>query len=520
MTEFNTPPKLPNNPGAAGLSIRMQQLFSGSALVFFGLLLRTGLLLLFELLAARHLGPARYGLFSLAFTVIVIISSLPVLGLQNSLRRFIAFNLETRNSDHVNGLVTFGLIWPLVWGVLFASLLLFFAVPLSNSLFGKPELAPLLKALAFIIPLWSIRRLATVIFSGYKKPHFKVLLEDLLEPLLRVIAALLIVVVGWGAIGLSYSTFVAYLLVGLAAYSLTLKGKREALGQSSGFRLPWRELLVFSAPLIISEFAELILAWLSLLLLGVLSVDYQVGLFRAASQPPMLSSAILTSFAFIYLPTATELFARDDHVGWKRANNAVARWTLSLAFPIGAVCLIFPEQIITIVFGQAYAGGASAMQFLAAAYLIHAACGFTGLNLIVSGHTKLQMIGALLGLALNVCLSLLWIPEHGAAGAAAAILLTVIIRNCYNLLLMKYLLDIVPFDLKYLGVLCIHFVSTAALMLLVVLIDLPDLLGILFLGILELPLAIFIGFRIGVFKFADVDWIMRIRNRTKESLAD
>ena len=53
---------------------QMDKLFSGSILVFCGLLLRTGLLLIFEVIAARHLGPASYGLFSLAFTVIVFTS--------------------------------------------------------------------------------------------------------------------------------------------------------------------------------------------------------------------------------------------------------------------------------------------------------------------------------------------------------------------------------------------------------------------------------------------------------------
>ena len=74
MSRYSAEPVSHDSLEAAGLHVRMQQLFSGSALVFFGLLLRTGLLLVFELLIARHLGPASYGLFSLAFTVVVIMS--------------------------------------------------------------------------------------------------------------------------------------------------------------------------------------------------------------------------------------------------------------------------------------------------------------------------------------------------------------------------------------------------------------------------------------------------------------
>lgn len=508
-------PPPPSDPDS-GLTARMQTLFSGSIVVFFGLLLRTGLLLLFELIAARHLGPAGYGLFSLAFTVVVVTASLPVLGLQNSLRRFISLKLETRETELAHGLVLFGLIWPAALGSVLGAALFLAARPLGSALFGKPELAPLLQALALVVPLWSTRRLATVIFSGYKKPLFKVVLEDLLEPGLRVVAAVLVAAAGWGALRLGYGTLVAYVVVGAVAWGLVLKGKREVVGPQRGMRVPWRELLLFSSPLVVSELADLILAWANLLLIGVLNVELEVGLFRAASQPPMLASAILTSFAFIYLPTATELFVRGDRSGWKRANNAVARWTLSLAFPVGVVCLIFPQAVITIVFGEEYRAGALAMQLLGGTYLIHAACGFTGLNLVVAGHTKLQMIGTLLGLGANVGASLLWIPRYGAAGAAAAILVSVVFRNTYNLVWMRVLLGLCPFNARYFRILAAHLAATAVLAGGVFLLELPALAGLIVLGLLELPLAVLLGFRFGVFRSSDLEWIARFRSQGRD----
>lgn len=507
----NRPDPVANSDSVTELGVTLRRLLSGSIFVFFGLLLRTALLLLFELLAARHLGPASYGLFSLAFTIVVLASSIPVLGLQNSLRRFISFNLETRKLDEANGLALFGLVWPTISGVALAIVLFLSAETVSVGLFGKPDLAPLIKAMAFIVPLWSTRRLATIVFSGLKTTLFKVILEDLTEPGLRVLVAAIALFSAWSAAELAHGTLVAYLLVGGMAWILVLRAKRKAVGSTAGVRLPWGELLVFSGPLVISELAELILSWINLLLIGALSVDYEVGLFRAASQPPMLASAILTSFAFIYLPTATELFARNDFWAWRRANNAVAIWTLTFAFPIGAVCLVFPDTLITIIFGEAYRDSVLPMQLLSAAYLFHAGCGFTGMNLVVAGYTRVQMVGALLGLASNIAISIALIPSYGATGAAAAILLSTVFRNCYNLFWMWRLLKILPFTAKYLGVLGVHLSSTVLLAIAAHTLNVHPVISLLAMGILEIPLAIGMGWLIGVIDLNDLTRFIRIR---------
>ena len=474
---------------------------------------RIGLLLLFELIAARYLGSSQYGQFTLGFTVIVVLSSLPVLGLQNSIRRFISFHLEREERDCVNALTLFGMAWPLVSGFLLGGLLFVFARPLGKAVSGNAELSVLLIALALVVPVMSVRRMATVIYSGYRKTMSKVLVEDFTEPLLRVGAVILIAVLGLGVLELAYATVAAYVLTGALAVLLVERCRRDILGAARGFELPLRELLVFSGPLVVSEFAEIILAWVNILMLGFLSVDREVGLFRAVSQPPMLASAILTSFAFIYLPIATELFAKGDYRGWQRTNNAIVRWTVSLAFPVGVVCMAVPAEVIRVLFGEAYAGGEPAMRLLGVAYLFHAACGFTGLNLIVAGRTRLQMIGALAGLGTNVLFSYLWIPEFGATGAAAAMLVSIVVRNVYNLVLMRMLLGIVPFDGKYWRVMASQAASAFVLLGVVALGGLNGFVAVVLVAGLQLPLSVAIGLRTGVFGRADLEWLMSLVRR-------
>ena len=151
------------------------------------------------------------------------------------------------------------------------------------------------------------------------------------------------------------------------------------------------------------------------------------------------------------------------------------------------------------------------MQLLGASALLHAGCGFTGLNLMVAGYTKLQMVGALMSLAANVGASLIWIPSHGATGAAAAILVAVALRNLYNLILMGILLRLCPFTWKYFAILGIHLASVGLLAGGAHVIELRGVAAMLSVGLLELPLAVSLGLAVGVFRKTDIASIARLR---------
>ena len=133
--------------------------------------------------------------------------------------------------------------------------------------------------------------------------------------------------------------------------------------------------------------------------------------------------------------------------------------------------------------------------------------------MMVAGYTKLQMVGALLSLAANIAASLIWIPSHGAAGAAAAVLVAVAVRNLYNLVLMGVLLRICPFTWKYFAILGIHLASVSLLAGGANAIRLPGLPAMLAVGLLELPLAAALGVVVGVFRKADIESIARFRDR-------
>ena len=422
------------------------KLFSSSVLIFIGLLFRIVIIMLFELISARYFGPDLYGAYSFAFTIILIASTIPTLGLQNALRRFIALYKEKGEKLKVKGLVYLGLLWPLFFGTFVAVAVYYSSEYVVISLLKKPEVEPLVKIMALIIPIFAMRKLAVSIFSGYKKAKYKVAVDDFLEPLSRLGAVLIISILGLNIIQYGYATLFAYLLIGAIVWVLVNQVTKDLTLNKRSMELPLKPLVLFAAPMVVSEFLDVILAWLNIVMLGILSTDIEVGFFRAASQPAILVSTILTCFAFIYMPVATELYARKNYVQWKEINNSIALWTMSLAFPVGAICVLYPGTIIGILFGKEYLEGIQVLQILGITYLFHSGCGFTGLNLIIGGRSTLQMIGKVFTLVVNIWFNILWIPEFGAVGAAMATFASVIINNIFNLSCMAIIFGLWPFQ--------------------------------------------------------------------------
>lgn len=493
-----------------------KKVFSSSTIVFTGLVIRIALIMLFEILAARYLGPEKYGTFSLAFTIIIILSTIPTLGLIQSVRRFIALFKDQDDLSKVKGIVHLSMLWTFIGGVILILIALLLKPLLNSSSFASSDTPYLISLLIVIVPFFAVRKIAISVFSGFKHSIYKVLLEDIIEPGMRIVTILLVIALTGSILELVYLTIAGYILLGIISISLIFRSYHIITKEEFKTDIPWRVFFGFSGAMIISELIELILSWIDIIMLGILSSDQQIGLFRAASQPAMLASTILTSFAFIYMPIATEHYRRNNKSEWGGLNNLISLWSMTLAFPISAVCIAYPETVIDLLFGQDFIASKEVLRVLGISYLFHSACGFTGLNLIIGDKSKIQMTGKVLSLLLHTLLNIWLIPMYGAYGAAISILLSIVFSNFYNLGWTNYFFKINPFDTKYFLLLLVNTVSASALFITLGYIDIHNIVKMLVLGIIQLPLAIMLSMKLKIIERKNVliifEWIASIRS--------
>lgn len=73
-----------------------------------------------------------------------------------------------------------------------------------------------------------------------------------------------------------------------------------------------RELLTFSAPLVISAVMGDVLADIDIFRLGYFTTSSDIGVYNVVYPLATLLTAVLTSFGFIFMPVISELHANDQ----------------------------------------------------------------------------------------------------------------------------------------------------------------------------------------------------------------
>jgi len=125
---------------------------------------------------------------------------------------------------------------------------------------------------------------------------------------------------------------------------------------------------------------------------------------------------------------------------------------VSATLPFFLIISLFPEAVLNVLFGSAYAQAsvALALRILALGMFIHVFLGPNAATLIVMGRTKLNLMDNLIGAITNVSLNLLLIPPLGIIGAAIASTISFAVVNTLKSAQIFRIHQIHPFARNYL----------------------------------------------------------------------
>lgn len=179
---------------------------------------------------------------------------------------------------------------------------------------------------------------------------------------------------------------------------------------------PWRD----GAPMMLISFLMFFGQWLPQFLAGTLGSAADAGAFRAAWQVAM-------PFAVIYSTVATMMSApvsgdlrqgRPDlaHRRLRRYRYAALASTLPVAVPL----LIWPEPVLILLFGPAFAGAAPLLQWLVGANMLAILAGPSGAIITMAGRSRETMPWMIAGAALMLGLAFALVPRLGITGLAMA----------------------------------------------------------------------------------------------------
>jgi O-antigen/teichoic acid export membrane protein len=415
------------------LSDSLVKITKGTGIVFVGYLVSLLLGFISRPLIVRCGTEADYGLYSLALVVLNGCVGIATLGLTQGVTRSIAYARGKNDSEKVQKFIPASVQLGLIASISLGIIVFLASDIIAVKIFHDANLGFPLKIFALGIPISTLITILVSIFQGFDDVRPTVYFQYILRGLLLPLFILPIMFLDLPFTGVYYAFLASLVIACVVLIVYTVKRLPFPLGFRTklGTNPVTRELLLFSLPLLGMNMLGFIIVSADTLVLGGLKSLADVGLYNAARPLVDIISAPLSSLALIYLPVASGLYAQGSMLELRRNFSLLTKWLVSATLPLFLILFLFPETVLSFLFGASYIPAATALRILSLGVIINNFFGPSGLTLAVMGEVRFLMWVVLATALLSVGLSFVLIPPLGIEGAAIAYVAAV---NAANLI--------------------------------------------------------------------------------------
>lgn len=373
--------------------------------------------------AARHLGPVRFGLIGLAWAVTEYLILFD-LGLGRATVRFVADTLH-RNPDDLTEVVSLALSIQLVAGIVGGAAFAFFSPALVHLAFDLPatisaEGGAMFRVVGFSLPIVLLLSGLRGILEGAQR-------FDLSNVLRMSSSSASVAIPAIGAVaGASLPSIMWWILIARAivcvSYLFVIRRALPALR----WRLPtrWsrsRELISYGGWVLVSNVVSPVLAYFDRFALGAIVGVAAVGYYTAPYEGVTRLSLVAVSLAASLLPALTALDARADRTRSAELVSSSGRTLMVVMAPPLALIFAFAPNLLQVWLGPAYAGqSAVALRILTVGVFANALAQLPYVTLYAFNRPDIPAKLHLAELVMHIPLTILLVRQFGIAGAAAA----------------------------------------------------------------------------------------------------
>jgi O-antigen/teichoic acid export membrane protein len=445
-----------------GLGHNVSRLASGTGISILGRAVGRAGYTVSQVLLARLLGPANFGLYAIGWTLLCIAAVVAPLGLDQAVVRF-GTHYYGQDKQKLKGALLHCIGYSLLSGLVLAIVCWWIAPWLALRVFHKPQLAGLLRGFALAIPLCSGAAVAAAATRITQRMKFSIIIDDFSR---QGSAALMIVVlflVGGGlrgAVGAVVASFGVSLFVGLL---LVWQIFRLDLSSDVNAESVHREILSFSPTAFLAAAFGMLMLWIDRLVLAQFRPATDVGLYQAASQTTVLFEMILGALSMTVAPMIVELQRRHAQHQVEELYRISTKWALYLSAPLFLLLAFAARDFVVVVFGPGYAAGWLPLTILLCGQLANVGTGAVGLLLLMTGRERCWLLLNLGGFSANLVLALLLIPRFGIVGAAVSTAVSTTAFFSLTVIQVFQQLSIFPYDRRFLKILAAAAVSACVL---------------------------------------------------------
>jgi O-antigen/teichoic acid export membrane protein len=377
-----------------------------------------GLLYISQVALARWMGSDAYGIYVIAWTVVLVLGGLSSLGLNQAVMRLVPQYRAAGDTGLLSGLIDGSRWLALVAGSAIAALGLAGLALWGHHIDGPLAVAAYLALVC--VPMYAVTDVQDGIGRGHGWMGLGLLPPYVLRPALvltGMTAAHLLSLPMTATTAMAAAILATWATGLIQLWALSQRLPRPTTATPSEHDL--RGWLGVGLPLMAVTGAEITLQCADVLILSRTMAPTDIAVYYAAAKTMSLLLYVHYAVGSAAAKRLAALDTTGDKSGLERTVPEIVRWTFWPSLAAGLVILALGQPLLSL-FGPQFTAGYPVMMVLVAGFLARAAVGPSDTILRMLGQHRLSAAISVATAVLNVALLLALIPAFGLVGAAAA----------------------------------------------------------------------------------------------------
>lgn len=392
---------------------------------------------------ARLLGPAGYGLYTLALVLPSLFVVVIDFGLNSALTMYGASLRAQQRYSRLASMIGSGLLFKLVVGMATSLLALGFSGQLAASVLQRQNIGQLLMLASISILFQGLFNLAYSSFVGLDRMEQGSLVMVLRDATRTVLSSVLILV-GFGTVGAILGQVVGWVVAGLLGAWLLVTHRQafrkmpSEMELKKGGRADMEAMIGYGLPLYVGTLLTMALMQYQRIILAFFVSDTEIGNFSAAFNFGALVSIIATPVATALFPAFSKLDIETRKDDVSRIFKLSVRYTTLIIFPVAIAIATLSKDLTTAVYGASYIGASTYLTLYMISWLL--LWGGLGLsNLLITnfyggiGRTREALNVALVQLVVFVPVALVMTSLYRVPGSMVAVILSALVSTAFGL---------------------------------------------------------------------------------------